>query len=909
MWSGIAAWLPAVFWVFYSAWNTILPGPPAFGRITAINVLYLLMLPTTVAMLLDWRSLRMPGQWAYLALLGWIASGVVWREAIPNVNVAKGLLVAGLAALTAAQVHAGGRRTEIALVAGVVLAAVGLSAWTVWNALESGFLYRAGLLINQNFVATLVAPGLIAATAFQLRATSRLVRVTHLLVVLLSFYASLLLGSRGATIAIFAAGAVLAVQLRPSLRRARALAVGLVTVVVLAQVPAIPHAAFHGVKQAAAWMNSRAWAMATTAPLATPPSSAKQANRRPARPAVPVVTDAPLSAAAESSTAFGRFTERDTGSFNLREAVWRAGIMYLVSSPTAAIVGGGMGTSARLASEANPLFQNVHSAFLQVIDDYGLIGAGLFAWLCWSVMRRLARRTDALSATWFALVVFWLVAGLTSTVTDFHVFWVSLGIAAAASARHSDHSSGERAAATEPKAMDASLDRWRGWRNRSVNRGVLAVMLTVGGLTVAVKLVAAVKEAVVARQFGTSDGLDVFLIALVIPQFAINLVGGSLNAALIPTYIRVDERSGPEAAHRLFASVTALSLSILFLLAVVLALAAPLVIPAMAAGFPDWKLRQAELAFRLLLPTLVLIGLTTTWSAILNAGNRFATVAVAPAITSFVTIALVAAYGATWGIEALIAAAVAGAALEAGVLAWALARRGIPLVPRWRGMNDDLRQVIGQYLPMLAGAFLMGSTAVVSQSMASMLPPGSVSVLGYANKLPALLLGVMALAVSTAVLPPFSRMVAAGDWRGLRHTLGTYVRLLLAVTVPLVVLLIAFSQPIVVLFFQRGAFTPADSEAVAWTQAMLLIQIPFAVVGTLLVRLISALRANRLLMWGSLLNLVLNVALTYVLMQRFGVVGIALATSLMFVGSVVFLSIAANRLLRQAASLQAEAGS
>jgi putative peptidoglycan lipid II flippase len=442
------------------------------------------------------------------------------------------------------------------------------------------------------------------------------------------------------------------------------------------------------------------------------------------------------------------------------------------------------------------------------------------------------------------------------------------------------------------------LDRWRAWQRQSVHRRILGVTLTVGGLTVAVKLIAMLKEAIVARQFGTGDAIEAFLIAMVLPQFAINLVGGSLNAALIPTYIHVREHGGADAAHRLFASVTALSLAILIVLSIALGLAAPVILPLVASGFPAWKLALAATAFRWLLPTLVLSGLTTTWSAVLNAGDRFAIAAAAPAATSVLTLVLVGLKGSEWGIDALVAGTLGGAVLEAGLVGWGLARRGTSLIPRWRGLNADVTQVIGQYTPMLTGAFLMGGTAVVSQSMAAMLGPGSVSALAYGSKLTTLVLGILAVAVSTAVLPPFSRMVAVGEWSALRHALRTYSRLLLAVTVPMTIVLIALSKPLVVILFQRGAFTATDAQIVAWTQAMYLLHVPLFVVGMLLVRLISALRANRILMWGSGLNLLVNVALTYVLMRRFGVAGIALATSLMYVGSVAFLWIAASRLLR-----------
>jgi putative peptidoglycan lipid II flippase len=160
------------------------------------------------------------------------------------------------------------------------------------------------------------------------------------------------------------------------------------------------------------------------------------------------------------------------------------------------------------------------------------------------------------------------------------------------------------------------------------------------------------------------------------------------------------------------------------------------------------------------------------------------------------------------------------------------------------------------------------------------------------------MLGIGALAVSTAVLPHFSRMVTMADWPGLRHTLLTYSRWLLIGTLPVTVVLIYYSEPVVALAFQRGAFSAANTHLAGQIQMMYLLQVPLYVVSMLFVKLISALKANQLFMWGNAINLSMCILLTYVLMQRFEVIGIALATSLMYLISCGFLLCVSLRLLQ-----------
>jgi putative peptidoglycan lipid II flippase len=447
--------------------------------------------------------------------------------------------------------------------------------------------------------------------------------------------------------------------------------------------------------------------------------------------------------------------------------------------------------------------------------------------------------------------------------------------------------------------LQVGLTWWNTWQERSVNRRIFAAMATVGGVTVVVKLAAAAKEVVVAYQFGTSDELDAFLIAFLLPQFAINLIGGSLNAALIPTYLQVREQEGQGAAQRLLSGVMVLSVGFLVGLSVVLAVTASYILPLVASGFSPEKLAVARSLYYGLLATLVLSGLATTWGAVLNAENRFALPAAAPVATSILTVLVVIGIAKQWGGYALVLGTVGGVLIETTVLGWALAREGVSLIPRWSGISPAVKEVLRQYAPMVAAGFLMGGAAVVSQSMAAMLDSGSVSALAYGNKVTSLILGIGAVAVSRAVLPHFSRMVIAMDWDGLRHTLLTYSRWLLIVTIPVTLALIYFSEPVVAVLFQRGAFTEADTNLVGRVQAMLLLQVPLYMVSMLFVRLVSAFKANHLMLWGNVINLCLCVALTYVFMQWFGVVGVALATSVMYIMSCGFLVLVSLRLIKQ----------
>jgi putative peptidoglycan lipid II flippase len=413
-------------------------------------------------------------------------------------------------------------------------------------------------------------------------------------------------------------------------------------------------------------------------------------------------------------------------------------------------------------------------------------------------------------------------------------------------------------------------------------------------------LASTAKELAVARWFGRSDALDAFLIAFLLPSFLVNLIAGSFNAAMIPTFIEVREREGKEAAQRLFSGVMVVSLILLAGVSVVVSALAPYFLPLLGSGFSPAKLMLTRQLLYSLLPFIVLSGLAVAWTAVLNAGEHFGLPALSAILTPLSIIALLLLLGRTWGIYTLAAGTVVGVALQATVLGWLLKVRGVRLQPRWYGWEASLRMVVGQYAPMLAGALLMGSTELVDQSMAAMLDPGSVAALNYARKIVSVFIVVGATPLGTAALPYFSQMVASQDWSGCRHILKVYARLIILVTVPITACLVVLAHPLIRIVFQRGAFTAADTAVVSRVQAMLSLQIPFYFLANLGVRLVSALKKNWMLMVIAGVNMVVNIVFNLILMRYLGVAGIALSTSFVYlVGCALIYALIAKSLEAQ----------
>jgi putative peptidoglycan lipid II flippase len=434
----------------------------------------------------------------------------------------------------------------------------------------------------------------------------------------------------------------------------------------------------------------------------------------------------------------------------------------------------------------------------------------------------------------------------------------------------------------------------------SVHRAILHAAISVGAAGIIVKLVATFKEIAVASVYGRSDSMDAFLAAALIPGLLVNLISESLNQALVPTLVRVREQEGRERAQQLLSSAMLWICLLLTAVSLAMALAARGFFPLIASNFPPGKLALAVHLFYGLLPIVVITGIATNCTAVLNTLDRFILPALAPVVISLSIIVGALFYGGRYGIWAMVYATLAGSLLHAILVAVMMETRGLRFRLRFHGFDAATREVAGQYGPVLLSGVVASGGLLVDQSMAAMLAAGSVSALVYANRFVSVVLTLLAGAISTAIVPYFSRMIAHRDWSGCRHTIHTWIRITALVSVPIAVALIAVARPLVRIAYQHGRFGPADTLIVAATLAMYAIQIPFIVVSRIDYRFIVAMRRTDLVLYCGLINLALDIVLNLLLMRCFGVAGIALATSLWAVSTFIYLRYWSAKLLAQA---------
>ena len=415
---------------------------------------------------------------------------------------------------------------------------------------------------------------------------------------------------------------------------------------------------------------------------------------------------------------------------------------------------------------------------------------------------------------------------------------------------------------------------------------MLRGVLTVGGWTMASRILGFARDMLIAARLGAGPMADAFFVALQLPNLFRRLFGeGAFAAAFVPAFAGALARQGRAAAQELaerMAGLMALWLALLTGLGLVFM---PQVLAVLVPGFlerPEKFTLTVELC-RITLPYLWFICLTALVAGVLNGLERFAAAAAAPVLFNILGIAALLgltpfvatpAHALAWGVLA------SGVAQLALVLV-AVRAAGMPLSPfRRPRLTPAVREVLAKMGPGLIGAGAFYINQFVSMMIASLLPTGAVSFLYYADRVGQLPLGVIGAAVGTALLPLLSRQLRSGLRLAAHRSMNRALEIALALSLPAAVGLALAAPPIVAALFERGAFDAGATLKTAPALAAYALGIPAFVLVKALGPGFFARGDTTTPVLVGLGTVAANIALNLALMGPFAHVGIALGTSL-----------------------------
>lgn len=413
---------------------------------------------------------------------------------------------------------------------------------------------------------------------------------------------------------------------------------------------------------------------------------------------------------------------------------------------------------------------------------------------------------------------------------------------------------------------------------------LLRSIATVGGYTMISRLLGFARDILIAATLGAGPVADAFFVAFKLPNFFRRLFAeGAFNAAFIPLFTRHMSEGGREAARGFAEEVLSVFVVTLLFFVTALQVAMPWVMYGFAPGFADdpYRFGLAVQLAQVTFPYLLFISLVSQLGGVLNALGRFAAAAATPIILNLCLIAAILGlspfvetpgHALAWGVAA------AGAAQFVWLMV-ACHRAEFRLRLLRPRLTPRVKRLLILMLPGVIGAGVVQINLLIDVVIASLLPGGSVSFLYYADRVNQLPLGVIGVAVGTALLPLLSRQLRAGDDAAAAASTNRALEFALLLTLPGAAALIVMPDLIVSVLFERGAFGAAETAATSAALAAYALGLPAYVLIKVLAPGFFAREDTATPVKVAAFCVAINLALNLALMGPLQHVGIALATA------------------------------
>lgn len=414
---------------------------------------------------------------------------------------------------------------------------------------------------------------------------------------------------------------------------------------------------------------------------------------------------------------------------------------------------------------------------------------------------------------------------------------------------------------------------------------LLKAMATVAGLTGISRILGFIRDIMTAAILGAGPVADAFIVALKLPNFFRRVTAeGAFSVSFVPLYTKKLETEGEAAADGFASNTFAVMTAFLAPFTIGAMVAMPWVIYAIAPGFEPGEERY-DLAVeytRVTFPYLILMSLTALLGGVLNARGRFAPFAAAPILFNLTLI--VALYCASPHL------ATPGHALSWGLLAAGILQLvGLFLCIKWQKINirprlpridADIKRLFKIMGPGVIGAGVVHVNLFADIIIASLLEEGAISYLYYADRLNQLPLGIVGIAVGTALLPMLSQALSAGKGEEAQHLFNRALEVCLLLALPAAAALMIAAEPLIRVLFERGAFTGEATLKTAHVLMGYALGLPAYIASKVFSTAYWSRHDTTTPVKISIFCALLNIALALCFIQFIGVGGIALATGL-----------------------------
>ena len=406
----------------------------------------------------------------------------------------------------------------------------------------------------------------------------------------------------------------------------------------------------------------------------------------------------------------------------------------------------------------------------------------------------------------------------------------------------------------------------------------------VGFWTLCSRIMGFIRDILFAAILGSGPIADAFILAFRIPNlFRKFFAEGAFSAAFIPLLTEKNEKYGLQSGVAFTSNIASLLLFIIIPLTILSEIFMPSIVNFIAPGFVN-DVERLELAVpyaSIVFPYLVFIIFTALFASALNTSGRFWSGAAAPVILNvFLIIALIMSIylEKDAGIIMCWSVLLAGIA-QMLLLAWANFKNGLSFSIFFPKIDEDLKIFFKKFIPGAIGSGVTQINLLVASIFASQIP-GAISWLYYSDRVAQLPLGIIGIAIGTALLPNLAKRISLGENKEQNLIQEKAILLSLLFALPSAVALYYLSELVITSLFGYGVFIQSDIIATAKALKIYAIAIPaFMIIKVVSPNFFARKDTKTPVLVGTLCAFI-NIILTWYLMNKYGFIGIAISLSI-----------------------------
>ncbi len=420
----------------------------------------------------------------------------------------------------------------------------------------------------------------------------------------------------------------------------------------------------------------------------------------------------------------------------------------------------------------------------------------------------------------------------------------------------------------------------------------LKLISIIGSMTLISRVLGYARDLLIAKSLGAGLISDAFFIAFKLPNLFRRLFAeGSMNSAFIPVVSGISAKYGKKKSDEFFSDIFSGLLVVLFAIMLIVEIFMPFIINIIAPGFsenPEKFYLTVDFS-RLTFPFVLFVCLTSLAGAYLNTLGKFASMALTPIILNltliFTLIILLDDQDKIYISNNLSFSISIAGFLQMLWILFNLKLNGVKLkvklfnISFFKKPKDETKRFLILLLPAVIGNGAYQLNLLIDMILASTLPDGSISYLYYADRVNQLPLGVLGIAISTALLPILSKQIKKREIKKANESISNAIKFGIIFSIPSFFGILILSDEIISFLFYRGAFELSDVNSTAMALVALVFGLPAFIIIKILVVPYFANEDTKTPIKVSVFSMVINLILNLILIKHFLHVGLAIATS------------------------------